>query len=48
MGFGDHPGDARFLADPKGQRRLAAAMAAAIESYLAEYEVRSGVAAGTP
>ena len=48
MGFGDHPGDARFLADPRGQRRLAAAMATAIESYLAEYEVRSGVAAGTP
>ncbi len=48
MGFGDHPDDARFLADPKGQRRLAAAMAAAIESYLAEYEVRSGVAAGAP
>lgn len=48
MGFGDHPGDARFLADATGQRRLAAAMAAAIESYLAEYELRSGVAAGAP
>jgi N-acetylmuramoyl-L-alanine amidase len=48
MGFGDHPGDARFLADPKGQRRLAAAMASAIESYLAEYELRAGVAAGAP
>ncbi len=48
MGFGDHPGDARFLADPRGQRRLAAAMATAIESYLVEYELRAGAAAGAP
>ena len=46
LGFGDHPDDARFLADPRGQRRLAEAMAAAIEAYLVEYEQRSGVAAG--
>ncbi len=46
LGFGDHAGDARFLADPKGQRRLAAAMADAIESYLAEYEQRAGIAVG--
>ena len=50
MGFGDHPGDARFLADPKAQRQLAVAMARSIETYLIEYEVRSGVASmeGTP
>jgi N-acetylmuramoyl-L-alanine amidase len=46
MGFGDHAGDARFLADPRAQRRLAGAMAAAIEEYLAEYERRTGVAVG--
>ena len=44
MGFGDHPGDAKFLADPRSQRQLAAAIARSIESYLVEYEVRSGVA----
>jgi N-acetylmuramoyl-L-alanine amidase len=50
MGFGDHPGDAKFLADPKSQRQLAVAMARSIETYLIEYEVRSGVASveGTP
>ena len=50
LGFGDHPGDARFLAEPRSQRQLAAAMARSIEAYLIEFEVRSGVAAveGTP
>jgi N-acetylmuramoyl-L-alanine amidase len=46
MGFGDHPGDAKFLSDPRSQRRLAAAMATAIESYLVEYELRTGTSPG--
>lgn len=46
MGFGDHPGDAKFLSDARSQRRLAAAMATAIESYLVAYELRTGASPG--
>jgi len=41
MGYGSHPGDAAFLADPAHQRRLARALADAALRFLDRYPVAS-------
>lgn len=41
MGYGSHPGDAAFLADPAQQRRLARALADAALRFLDRYPVAS-------
>jgi N-acetylmuramoyl-L-alanine amidase len=40
IGFGTNVADARFLSDPAGQRKIAAAVAAAAAEYLARYDHR--------
>ncbi len=40
IGFGTNAAEARFLSDPAGQRKIAAAVAAAAAEYLARYDHR--------
>ncbi|MFZ5624637.1 MAG: N-acetylmuramoyl-L-alanine amidase family protein, partial [Gemmatimonadota bacterium] len=47
MGYSTNPADARQMVEPEGQRALARAMADAIVAYLAEWERKTGAAAGT-
>lgn len=42
MGFASNPSDARLMADPAAQQRIARAIAQALVSYLLEYERRVG------
>jgi len=43
LGYSTNPEDARVLAEPASQRRLARALADAIVGYLLEYERRAGI-----
>ncbi|HEX6534955.1 MAG TPA: N-acetylmuramoyl-L-alanine amidase [Gemmatimonadaceae bacterium] len=45
IGFGTNPDEARFIASPKRQRELAAAIADATVKYLDQYERRLGTSA---
>lgn len=47
LGYSTNADDARVMTEPEHQRRLAAAVADAIQAYLAEYERKTGVAAGS-
>jgi N-acetylmuramoyl-L-alanine amidase len=42
LGYGTHPGDAAFLADPARQRELAAALAEGTLRFLARHPVSEG------
>jgi N-acetylmuramoyl-L-alanine amidase len=44
IGFGTNASEARFLADPAAQRKLAGAIASATSDYLTRYERRVGTA----
>jgi len=48
LGYSTNPEDGRFLTQPVGQRKLAAALADAVVSYLHEYERRTDAGADSP